>query len=100
LDDNITITENEGVGKSDGNLKVYVLDKSEKKDNLIRDIARDRKLIPFEILPVRRLKSEKVTGENIGDFVYPSPAEWLRGFQDAEFVIKIGRASCRERVLI
>ena len=41
----------------------------------------------FEVLPVKRLNEEKVTKNNINDFVFPNPATWLRGFQDAKFVV-------------
>lgn len=86
-DDYKAIIENEGVGKSKGNLKVYVLDRSEEKNKIIQYLSKTLKLKPFEILPVKQQKKEKITDENVGDFIYPSPAEWIRGFQDSEFVI-------------
>ena len=41
----------------------------------------------FEVLPAKTLNEEKVTKSNINDFVFPNPAIWLRGFQDAKFVL-------------
>src|SRR5690606_1738827 len=45
------ITQNENVRNSDGNLKVYILDKSDEKNKLVQYIAQNLKLKPFEILP-------------------------------------------------
>src|SRR5690606_8729783 len=39
------------------------------------------------VLPKKRLNVELVTNQNVNEFIYPSPAIWLRGFQDARFVI-------------
>lgn len=81
------ITDRENISPSRGTLKVYVLDKTPEKDKLVRQIGDKLHLESFEVLPVKRLNEKKVTKDNIEDFVYPNPAEWLRGFQDAEFVV-------------
>lgn len=72
---------------SPGNLKVYILDKTEEKDNFVRQIEERLQLKAFEVLPKKRLNEGKVTKDNIEDFVYPNPAAWLRGFEDAKFVV-------------
>src|SRR5690606_7746874 len=81
------ITIVEGIEKSKGNLKVYILDKSEEKDGLVQLVEEKLNLKAFEVLPKKRLNEERVTDQNVSSFIYPSPAEWLRGFQDAKFVI-------------
>lgn len=81
------IVKAENIPQSPGNLKVYILDKTEEKDNFVRQVEKRLKLKVFEVLPAKRLNEEKVTKDNIEDFVYPNPAAWLRGFEDAEFVI-------------
>lgn len=81
------ITIDEGIKQSKGNLKVYVLDKSEEKEGVVDFVSKNLELQAFEVLPKKRLKVELVTNKNVNDFIYPSPAIWLRGFQDAEFVI-------------
>jgi hypothetical protein len=38
-------------------------------------------------MPKKRLAEEEVTDENVEFFKYPCPSQWLKGFQDAEFII-------------
>lgn len=82
-----TIIENEKKDKVKGNLKVYVLDKTPEKEIFIQQTASRLKLTPFEVMPELRLKRDIVSNENIKHFQYPCPSQWLKGFQDAEFVI-------------
>lgn len=70
-----------------GNLKVYVLDKSSEKQTIIDYVAGSLNLRQFEVMPKKRLKDELVTQENINQFQYPCPSEWLHGFETGEFVI-------------
>ena len=81
------IAEQEHTKPSEGNLKVYVLDKSKSKMQIVRDIEEKLGLKMFEVLPKKSLGSEKVTDRNVNDFAYPNPAKWLRAYQDAKFVI-------------
>jgi hypothetical protein len=81
------IVDKEKIAPSPGNLKVYVLDKTPEKDNLVKLLESKLQLNAFEVLPTKRLNEEKVTSSNINDFVFPNPAAWLRGFQDAKFVV-------------
>lgn len=81
------IVKNEAFSNSEGNLKVYVLDKTQEKDQFIRKMEQKLQLKAFEVLPKIRLNDKKVTKQNVSNFRYPSPALWLRGFQDARFVI-------------
>ncbi|HHX71151.1 MAG TPA: polysaccharide pyruvyl transferase family protein [Gallicola sp.] len=81
------LVESENAPASPGNLNVYVLDKTPEKDKLVRQIEAKLQLKAFQVLPVKRLNEQKVTKVNIEDFVYPYPAAWIRGFQDAKFVV-------------
>lgn len=81
------ISANEEIPKSKGNLKVYILDRTEEKDAIVNHFRTKYSFSSFEVLPKKRLGSVKVDKRNINDFVYPNPAKWIRGFQDAEFVI-------------
>lgn len=81
------ITADQKVPDSSGNLKVYVLDKNAEKEEFIRQAASRLQLETFEVMPERRLQQEKVTDDNLELFKYPCPSQWLKGFQDAEFVI-------------
>lgn len=81
------IVDKEKIAPSPGNLKVYVLDKTPEKDKLVQKLESKLQLKAFEVLPAKRLNKEKVTKNNINDFVFPNPAAWLRGFQDPKFVV-------------
>lgn len=81
------IVKQENINSSAGSMKVYVLDKTPEKDNFIHRIEDKLQLKVFEVLPHKRLSDEKVTKKNINEFEYPNPAQWLRGFQDAKFVV-------------
>lgn len=81
------IVEKEQINSSAGDLKVYVLDKTSEKDNIIHIMEDKLHLKAFEVLPHTRLKEKKVRKDNVDNFVYPNPALWLRGFKDARFVI-------------
>ena len=81
------LRESEKIPDSPGNLNVYVLDKTPEKDKLVRQIEVKLQLKAFEVLPVKKINEQKVTKDNIEDFVYQNPAVWIRGFQDANFVV-------------
>lgn len=72
-------TENEGL------LKAYVLDKTLDKQKLIDIVGKKLGLKQFEVLPKKNIDKDEV--EDINDFIYPHPVKWLKGFQDAKFVI-------------
>lgn len=75
------------IEKSPGSLNVYVLDKNPKKEAFISNIEKQLGLKQFEVMPKKRINTDKVIGSNINDFQYPHPASWIKAFEDAEFVI-------------
>lgn len=77
----------EGFKSDIGTLKVYVLDKSQEKDDFINMLEKQLNLRKFEVMPRKRLKDGGVRSNNIDQFQFPSPAMWLKGFDSAEFVI-------------
>jgi hypothetical protein len=81
------IFANEDTPRVPGDLKVYILDKNQEKDLMVQQIAARFGWKPFEIRSPKRLGSEKVTDDNVGDFSCPSPVQWVRGFRDAKFVV-------------
>lgn len=87
LDKYKELVEKENVGKSPGTLKAYVLDHTPEKMSVAEKVAQQLGLKIFEVMPKGDFKAEKVTKQNISDFVYPNPAAWIRGFMDAEFVV-------------
>lgn len=76
-----------GLSKSNGNLNIYVLDKSIEKNIFIESVENRLGLKKFEVMPKKRIQDTLVTNATIADFQFPSTIEWLQGFQDAKFVI-------------
>ncbi|GGW22050.1 hypothetical protein GCM10007383_01330 [Arenibacter certesii] len=81
----LKITKAENVMNNDGDLKVYILDKTEEKQRLINSIESKLGLKQFEVMPNKRIQKDKV--DKIEDYVYPNPAKWIKGYEDAKFVI-------------
>lgn len=81
------IAKNEHMPQSPGKLKMYILDHTAEKDQIVSSIAQQLGLNSFEVYPKKRIGIDELTKHNIDDFVFPSPAAWLRGFQDAKFVV-------------
>lgn len=81
------IIQREKPEKSQGNLMVYVLDKTPGTESYIEKVAAKLNLNTFEVMPHLRLQSTEVNNDNVESFQYPCPSQWLKGFQDAEFII-------------
>lgn len=89
-EDYIEIFTNENTPKSKGNLLVYLLDKDIEKENIVNEIAIEKKLIPFYV------NNTNVYNRNIStkDRIQPGISQWLRGFYDAEFIITDSFHAC------
>ncbi|WP_017445381.1 polysaccharide pyruvyl transferase family protein [Gayadomonas joobiniege] len=72
--DYIELIEKDKIKKSNGNMMVYVLDKSQEKRNMIAQVVSEKELNPYTII---------LEGNN----PFPPVTEWLRGFMDAEYVV-------------
>lgn len=81
------ITKSEGLSALSGTLKVYILDMNNDKINFVQKIEHLLGLKVFQVLPKKRLKSDSLNQQNIEEFVYPGPIQWLKGYEDAKFVI-------------
>lgn len=64
----------DNIPASNGDMMVYVLDKTPEKQQIINAVARERGLTPYTVMP-----------EQNG--VYPPVTQWLRGFMDAQYVV-------------
>lgn len=73
-------------GASKGNLFCYVLDRSPEKMALVKKVAEDTSLPPFELLPKKKY-SEIKSARELDDCILPPVEQWLRSFVEAEFVI-------------
>ena len=84
-EDYIKLVEKAGEPVSNGDLFCYILDNNETIKDAIQDIEQELSLKGFQI----KAKNDKGTlkrGEDINDFIIPSPTKWLRAFMDAEMV--------------
>ena len=73
----------------------YVLDKSDKKESFINDIAEQLNLTPFTVMQKQKLSGKT----NIDDCVFPPVTKWLRGFMDAKFIITDSFHGCAFAIL-
>lgn len=80
---NITYVENEDLHKE--RLLTYILDISSEKEHIIEYVAESLGVFPFSVMPPKRFFD--VGRKDIKHCVYPRVTEWLRGFQDANFVV-------------
>lgn len=87
VDQYMSIINRGNTTPADGNLYLYLLDKTDHKDKFVQDVANKMGLITYDSMPKKRLGLEDINNANAIDFAYVSPAQWLRGFQDASFVI-------------
>lgn len=71
---------------SKGNLFCYVLDRTPEKISLVEQIAKERELIPFELLPKKRFAQIK-SNKELEECILPPVEQWLRSFVDSEFVV-------------
>ena len=74
----------EGEPRSAGSLFTYILDNNADKQRIIEEIAVERCLQPFAIMP-QRVDAQSI--RNIDNCVYPTVTAWLRAFMDADFVV-------------
>ena len=76
---------------SSGNLMTYILDESQRTDEIIDNVAKERGLTPF------RVNSKVEQGDNepkLSNRQQPPVENWLRGFRDAEYVITDSFHAC------
>ncbi len=88
-EDYIKLFEAGNTPKSKGNLLCYILDETEEKKTLIKRIADEKGLMPFNV----KSRSNDINSP-ISDRILPSIEQWLRGFYDAEFVVTDSFHAC------
>lgn len=80
---------------SDGNLFNYILDTDERTEEIIRQIAVDKKLKPFRKNvwePYAKVESDVIVA--IEQRIQPPVEQWLRSFRDSEFVVTDSFHAC------
>lgn len=87
--DYIQLFQSANTPKSKGGLLTYILDETEEKSQLIKEIASQKNLVPFRV-------NSKVEDPNapLNERIQPPIEKWLRGFYDAEFVVTDSFHAC------
>ena len=88
-EDYIKLFEANNTPKSKGNLLCYFLDETDEKKELIKRVAEEKGLTPFNV----KSKSDDIKSP-ISDRVQPPLEQWLHGFYDAEFVVTDSFHAC------
>lgn len=88
-EDYIKLFETNNTPKSKGNLLCYFLDETDEKKKLIKRVAEEKGLNPFNV----KSKSDDINSP-ISDRVQAPVEQWLRGFYDAEFVVTDSFHAC------
>lgn len=81
----VKLFQAENEPKNERNLMTYILDLTEEKREVIKNIEKKQNLKAFSL--TRKEKLNFHTAKNIKDCIYPSVTSWIRGFYDAEFII-------------
>lgn len=68
-----------------GDLMIYILDKNSVKNEIVNYVEKRLTLKQFEILPKNKILN--IRPDNLKDYQYPSPLDWLKGFFNSKFVI-------------
>lgn len=79
----IALSDNSNL--SDGQLFYYILDKSQEKQGIIESISKSLNYQNFACMPEPAYRGQVSGGD--GKYVFPSPAQWIRSFMDAEMVV-------------
>ena len=87
--DYVKLFETVGTPNSKGNLLCYMLDETEEKRGVVRRIADEKGLTPFNV----KSQSDSIASP-IGERIQPPLERWLRGFYDAEFVVTDSFHAC------
>lgn len=88
-DDYIKLFKAANTPKSKGNLLCYILDENEEKTALVKRIADEKGLIPFNVKSI----SDDINSP-LYERIQPPLEQWLRGFYDADFVITDSFHAC------
>lgn len=88
-DDYIKLFTDANTPKSKGNLLCYILDETEEKKALIKRVADEKGLTPFNV----KSQSDDINSP-VSERIQPPIEQWLRGFYDAEFVVTDSFHAC------
>lgn len=87
--DYVNLIQGTSTPASNGNLLVYILDEKPETESQLTSLAKQKNLTPFRA----NSKVEQYDAP-ISERIQPPVEHWLRGFQDAEFVITDSFHAC------
>lgn len=83
--DYISLIEQDGPRMPGNGLLTYILDATKDKWKAVQMVSETLGLAPFKVMPEEQF--HRVGPERIDRCIYPSVSTWLRGFQDADYVV-------------
>lgn len=75
------LSQKENELQHDGKLLTYILDDSSDKNELINIISKELDIKPFKI------NAKEKYSKKLENMIYPTVTSWIKGFDDAEYVI-------------
>ena len=84
-DDYLKLIEGEDSSCSTDMLLTYVLDRTQEKNEIIRNVGESLHLTPYEYGPTTHFSN--IIENNVSECIYPSVSKWLAGFRDTQFVV-------------
>lgn len=88
-EDYVNLIQGTSTPASNGNLLVYILDEKPETESQLTSLVKQKNLTPFRV----NSKVEQYDAP-ISERIQPPVEHWLRGFQDAEFVITDSFHAC------
>ena len=84
-EDYLKIVRQEQEKKHKGKIMVYILDASSEKQQIVQYVSSRLGLQPFSVMP--ECKFIDVGSKGLEKCIFPSVTEWLKGFEDADFIV-------------
>jgi hypothetical protein len=81
----LVVQDKKNISQSQGNLFVYLLDRTAEKQHIVNKISAMLHLSAFEIMP-KSIFTLKDLNE-IEKYTFPPVTQWLQSFIDAEFIV-------------
>jgi len=83
--DYLRLVDKENPSPISGSLLVYILDETIEIECFVKHCSLELNLHPFRVNPSKITKAESISETQ--KYVYPPVTQWIKGFEDAKFVI-------------
>lgn len=84
-EDYLKIVRQEKETQHNGKMMTYILDPTIEKQQIIQHVSLQLGLQPFSVMP--ECKFSDVGSKGLERCIFPSVTEWLKGFEDADFIV-------------